>query len=246
MLFYSPVFLFLFLPMVLMAFLLFQKRKNAVLLLASLLFYGWGEPQFLPIALLSAIADYFICNKINRVRQNKKKSKFYLIVGIVLNLVLLFYYKYFNFFFAPLSSLFSFLNVAPLHLLKIALPIGVSFIVFEKITYLVDVYRGVSQPASSLQNYLTYVFLFPKLLAGPIVKFHEIASQLTHFTFRVHDFFIGFKRFLMGLIKKVLLADTLAELANTVFSLPSEQLGFYQAWLGVFCFTLQIYLDFSA
>lgn len=246
MLFSSSIFLFAFMPL---AFMLFfsvpVKAKNTVLLAASLFFYFWGEPRFIVVALLSACADYVICGKIFHEKK-KRRASYWLSLGIVLNVLLLFYYKYLNFFISSTNNLFSYFHWDPVPLLEIALPIGVSFIVFEKITYLVDVYRGISKPATALKDYLLYVFFFPKLLAGPIIKYHDIISQFSNHYPDLENFLDGFKRFLLGLIKKVLIADTLAELVDKVFSLPPDQLGFYNAWLGLLCFTLQIYLDFSA
>ncbi len=221
------------------------KAKNIVLLIASFLFYFWGEPRFFFIALLSACCDYYLCEQIFRSKV-KARALVWLTIGITLNVLMLFYYKYLDFFINSTNIFISYLNLHPLSMLKIALPIGVSFIVFEKITYLVDVYRGLSKPADSLRNYLLYIFFFPKLLAGPIVKYHDIVTQLKNHYLNLDNFIQGFKRFLVGLIKKVLIADTLAEVADQIFAFPVAQLGSYNAWLGLFCFTLQIYLDFSA
>ena len=247
MLFSSSLFLFLFFPIVLLLFYFTNRKfRNTILLLASLFFYLWGEPRFLPIAILSAIVDYFLCHAIYANKNDNKKAKNYLILGIILNVSLLFYYKYLDFFLANLNYLLVKIHFSSLPLLHLLLPIGVSFIVFEKITYLVDVYRGQGKPAPSLHLYLLYIFLFPKLLAGPIVKYHDIELQLKDHLVRQNDIIQGFKRFLIGLMKKVLLADTVGELANTVFNFQKDQLGFSQAWLGIICFTLQIYLDFSS
>lgn len=246
MLFSSPFFLFIFIPLVFFLFFMAPLRaKNSVLLTASFLFYFWGEPRFFFIAVLSTCCDYFLCEQIYRA-ETKIKALVFLNIGILLNVFMLFYYKYLDFFISSTNVFFSYLNLQPLPILKIALPIGISFIVFEKITYLVDVYRGISKPANSLKNYLLYIFFFPKLLAGPIVKYHDIAAQLKNHHQTLDNFIQGFKRFLLGLVKKILVADTIAELADKIFSLPPDQLGFYHAWLGLLCFSLQIYLDFSA
>jgi alginate O-acetyltransferase complex protein AlgI len=246
LLFYSQLFLFIFLPLGCLAFFLAKGRyKNLTLIIASLLFYFWGEPTFLPIAVLSAAADFFICQHMFKHRSTAK-ARIYLTLGIVLNVSLLCYFKYMDFFIDTVNHALQFLHWQSWPLLNIALPIGVSFIVFEKITYLVDVYRGIGPPARSLSDYLLYIFLFPKLLAGPIVKYHDIRDQLENHRVTYDGFLVGFRRFLLGLIKKVVLADTVAEAANTVFALPPEQVGFFSAWLGVITFTLEIYLDFSA
>ncbi|ARG96672.1 MBOAT family O-acyltransferase [Legionella micdadei] len=246
MLFSSPFFLFTFMPLVFFLFFMAPlKAKNTILLTASFLFYFWGEPRFFFIAVLSACSDYYLCQRIYLAKK-KHQALTFLNTGIILNVFVLFYYKYLDFFISSSNAFFSYFNLSPLPLLNIALPIGISFIVFEKITYLVDVYRGISKPAGSLKNYLLYIFFFPKLLAGPIVKYHDIAAQLKNHYQTLENFIQGFKRFLLGIIKKVLVADTVAELADKVFALPADQLGFYNAWLGLICFSLQIYLDFSA
>lgn len=243
MLFSSPFFVFIFLPLFLLLFLsVGQRFRDVILLIGSLSFYLWGEPTFCIIALVSALLDFWLGQKI--YYSKKEISKRYVALGVIANLSLLIYYKYTNFF---ISNLFKLFPEGTFHfeLFNIILPIGVSFIVFEKITYLVDLYRGKGLPAKSVLNYLNYVFLFPKLLAGPIIKYHEIETQLHTRTLLAEDIAEGFKRFLRGLIKKVFFADTVGSLVNQVFALPLNELGFTYAWLGLLCFTLQIYFDFS-
>lgn len=243
MLFSSVFFIFIFLPVFFIGYYATPaKHKNMVLLGGSTGFYFWGEPLFCLIAIASAVLDYLLCKKIYLLGIRKPRAKHYLIVGIIANLALLIYFKYTQFFLNTFSSL---LPQHPFRTLDIILPIGVSFIVFEKITYLVDTYRGESNPAKNLLNYLTYVFLFPKLLAGPIIKYHEIAKQLNKRVTSSHHFIEGFKRFLRGLAKKVFVADICGSIANQVFALSSTDLSFTYAWLGIICFTLQIYFDFS-
>jgi len=244
MLFASPLFLFIFLPAFMIMFFVSGRYRDYVLLAGSLIFYVWGEPIFCFIAICSAIFDYKIGDLICRSAISSRKAKLYLAVGIIANIAILFYYKYTNFFIATLSSLTP-NNKFHFNTLQILLPIGVSFIVFEKITYIVDLYRRVGEPAKNLLSYLNYVFLFPKLLAGPIIKYHEIDKQFRERTLNAENFFEGFKRFLRGLIKKVFIADTCAEIADQVFALQGADLGFGYAWLGMLCFTLQIYFDFS-
>ncbi len=243
MLFSSAFFMFLFFPLFLLSYFLTPaKYKNIVLLSASIGFYLWGEPIFCFIAIASALLDYVLCKKIYVAGVGHPKAKPYLILGIAANLGLLVYFKYSQFFLNTLSTLTSYKFDA----LTILLPIGISFIVFEKITYLVDVYRGESKPANSLSNYLTYVFLFPKLLAGPIIKYHEIAHQLNERFSSSDEFFEGLKRFIRGLAKKIFIADACGLITNQVFGLSSNELSFGYAWLGIACFSLQIYFDFSA
>lgn len=246
MLFYSTIFLFFFMPILLVVYYYSNnKLKDLILLFASFFFYFWGEPRFVFIALFSSLVDYIIAKQIYK-NLSHKKAKNYTGLGIVLNLIVLFYFKYVDFFINSLNTTLGYFHFHDIALLKVALPIGVSFIIFEKITYLVDIYRGKTEPANSLAHYLLYIFLFPKLLAGPIVKYHDIASQLKNRSLNLENFLIGFKRFLIGLIKKILLADTLGEVTSSIFALPLDQISFTSAWLGVIFFTLQIYLDFSA
>lgn len=235
--------MFLFFPLFLLSYFISPKKyKNIVLLSGSLGFYLWGEPIFCFIAIASAILDYVLCKKIHGAGIRNQKAKRYLIIGICANIGLLLYFKYTQFFLQTISSLTS----HKFDTLTILLPIGISFIVFEKITYLVDVYRGESKPAKNMMHYLTYVFLFPKLLAGPIIKYHEIANQLNERKTSSDDFFEGFKRFIRGLAKKVFIADACGFITNQVFALPANDLSFGYAWIGLACFTLQIYFDFSA
>jgi alginate O-acetyltransferase complex protein AlgI len=246
MLFYAPVFLFIFLPITLTLFFVFRAGwREWVLLTCSLLFYAWGEPKFFPVAVGSALADFVICQQLY-LKRGEPTAKKYLWLGIGLNLLLLAYFKYFNFALESLNGITHLFGVQPWQFLKVVLPMGISFIVFEKITYLVDVYRGVGRPAKSFRHYLLYVFLFPKLLAGPIVKYHDVANQLENPQHHIDDFFIGFRRFLMGMAKKLLLADTLSEVADAAFAVTPEYMGFRIAWLGAIYYGLQIYMDFSA
>jgi alginate O-acetyltransferase complex protein AlgI len=245
MLFYSPLFLFIFLPLVLSAVMLTRGRtRDFVLLGGSAFFYFWGEPRFVFVVVLSAAADYFVCRRIH-TSQGKGRAKWFMILGVALNLSVLVYFKYLDFFIDSVDQALAAFGLAPIPRLDIVLPIGVSFIVFEKITYLVDVYRKRGKPAHSFTSYLLYVLLFPKLLAGPIVKYHDIAGQLVEHRLTKDGLIEGFERFLLGLVKKVLIADTLGEVADIVFGLPHTILGFSNAWLGVVCFTFQIYVDFS-
>lgn len=247
MLFSSPFFIFVFLPIFLLIFFLCKSTiQKYILLCGSLAFYFWGEPVFIFIAILSALFDYWLCKNIHRHGVRSDIAKRYLIIGVIANLSLLVYYKYTNFFLTSFSHLLP-NNKHSFEPLNIILPLGISFIIFEKITYLVDVYRGNGKPANGVLNYMNYVFLFPKLLAGPIIKYHEIAHQLNERSINPEKIMEGFKRFLYGLAKKVFIADMCGQMANQVFALdPSTQLSFHYAWLGISCFTLQIYFDFSA
>ncbi|MEJ1978913.1 MAG: MBOAT family protein [Acetobacteraceae bacterium] len=228
MLFTEPLFLFIFLPAVFGLWLSLPGLRLWLLLAASLVFYAWGEPRFVPVVIASALLDYALAQRIAR------GARWALPLGVAANLAVLVYYKYMGFLGATLS----------LTVPAVALPIGVSFVVFEKITYLVDVARGLSPAAAGFGRYLAYVMFFPKLLAGPIIKYHEIEAQFR--SPRHARVFDGFARFMLGVIKKVLLADVLGTGADAVFAMPPGTVGFVNAWAGVLLFTLQIYLDFSA
>ena len=183
----------------------------------------------------------------DRMERGSRRAKLLLALGVVLNLALLVHFKYTHFFIDNLNVVLSGFSVAAIQNPLIALPVGVSFVVFEKITYLVDVYRRVSRPARNLFKYLIYVFFFPKLLAGPIIKYHEIEAQLMRLPkANFDDFSAGLLRFMLGVVKKTIIADTLARGADMIFAAPSGTIGFAEAWWGIIFFTFQIYFDFSA
>ncbi|WP_363349057.1 MBOAT family O-acyltransferase [Methylocystis echinoides] len=284
MLFYEPLFLFVFGPAVYLLYLLLGARRGPralLLLVASIVFYGWREPTFIFVVFASVAMDLYVARRIWAHRRRdaapavagaapahfgddgdlavleappERESLFgeeaarrWLAVGVIGNLAILVYYKYTGFLALNLDALLRALTLPGLHLPSIALPIGVSFIVFEKITYLVDVYRGVTAPARGPLLYGLYVFFFPKLLAGPIIKYHDIVGQFQscpHAT--IDDFVNGFSRFMLGVTKKVLIADVMASGADAIFSRDPTALGFGGAWMGVAFFTLQIYFDFSS
>jgi alginate O-acetyltransferase complex protein AlgI len=249
MLFYEPLFLFVFFPTFYLIYLLGERReglRRSVILCASVLFYTWSEPLFVPVVLASALADHLIARRIDRLPRACRQAKLLLAIGVLINVGILVHYKYTRFLIENLNGLLQGIPVGPIPVPAILLPIGVSFIVFEKITYLVDIYRGISRPAQRLATYLLYVFFFPKLLAGPIIKYHEMESQLRALpTARFDDISAGFLRFMMGVAKKTLIADTLATGADQIFAVDPAGIGFGHAWSGVLFFTFQIYFDFS-
>jgi alginate O-acetyltransferase complex protein AlgI len=244
MLFSTPFFLFVFLP-VFFGLYWFLPARRQMLLLGSLIFYGWSEPVFLWVVLLSACFDWLLGKWIYSLPPGRGRRKMLVGIGVAGNLGLLVYAKYTVFAAQNLNALLAHFGAHTLTVPKIALPLGVSFIVFEKITYLVDLYRHIAKPAASLLDYMNYVFLFPKLLAGPIVKYHDIAGQLTQPSHRYEDVRDGLIRFIRGMAKKVLLADALSPVVDAVFKLPASQLDPATAWFGLGCFTLQIFFDFS-
>lgn len=248
MLFYQPAFLFIVFPIFYLVYLSLNKynfQKKILLAIFSGIFYLWIEAKIVPIVVLSILIDYVTSKKISST--NEKSRSIYLFLGIAQNLAILFYFKYTVFALNNVNALGSWLNLGPISVPAIALPVGISFIIFEKISYLVDVFRRTSQPATSLTNYSLYVLLFPKLLAGPIIKYHEIEDQLNidHRT-TLKDAVLGFERFMLGVIKKLLIADTVGIAADAIFKLPNSEQNFSSAWAGCVLFTLQIYFDFSS
>ncbi len=245
MLFNSPLFLFLFLPVFLaLYFLSGKKLRNTAALSASVFFYAWGAPEFILVVIISGIIDWYLGNLIYK-SQTTGARKAFTAISVIQNTGILAYFKYANFFVSNIGKAIAIFGMAPLTLARIALPIGVSFIVFEKITYTVDIYRQTGKPAPRLGTYLLYVFLFPKLLSGPIIKYHDIAGQLEDRPHMAENISAGLARFGFGLAKKVLIADSLGEAVDRIFKLSPAGLGFYNAWIGVICFALQIYFDFS-
>jgi alginate O-acetyltransferase complex protein AlgI len=209
-----------------------------------MVFYAWAEPKFIWIIFASACLDYVLGLGIAKLPNGRRRSVL-VGIGVVTNVSMLVIVKYSGFAIHNFNALIQPLGGTPFSVPTFLLPLGISFIVFEKITYLVDLKRGVARPAKSLLDYLNFVFLFPKLLAGPIIKYHEIASQLRSPSHRFEDFRDGTVRFATGLAKKVLVANQLAIVVDPIFSLPTSKLDPATAWLGLIAFSLQIYFDFS-
>lgn len=236
MLFSGIPFLFYFLPCVLFVyFIVPQKGRNAVLLAASLFFYGWGEPKFLLFMVFSIVQGYVFARLIGRGR----KKKLFLTLSLVLSFALLGYCKYADFFIENFNAV----TGLSLPLLKIALPIGISFYTFQIASYEIDVYRGDVAAQRNFIDFAAYVAMFPQLIAGPIVRYRDIAPQLKERTHSLEAAASGASRFAVGLGKKVLLANILAQLVSA-YKASAEQTALY-AWLYAGAFTLQIYFDFS-
>jgi alginate O-acetyltransferase complex protein AlgI len=248
MLFYEPLFLFVFFPIVFAVFLAVRRWAGPrawTLLVASVFFYLWSQPLFVPVLLVTCVTDFALGRIIARAGPERRAA---LACGVLINLGLLAYFKYTNFAVDNLDIALVHAGFPPWHIGRIALPIGVSFIVFEKISYLVDLARRRSRPAPDFPTYLLFVFLFPKLLAGPIMKYHELEAQLLVHgeNSRAADLIAGFSRFMLGVVKKTILADTLASGADMTFNTDAHLLGCADAWWGAMFFTFQIYIDFSA
>ncbi|MBA3683593.1 MAG: MBOAT family protein [Bacteroidetes bacterium] len=243
MVFSSITFLVYFLPIFLLLYHLApHKFKNAVILIASIYFYSWGGPKFIFVILGTTFLDYFLVNAMHNQKTQKAKTK-YLIISLCLNVGLLFYFKYCNFFIENVNALLG----TEISWIKVILPIGISFYTFESLTYVIDVYRGVHKPLKNFWHYQTYILLFPKLIAGPIVRYHDIADQITNRekNYTPNIKLSGFLTFCLGLAKKTIIANTLGMQADAVFKLPVEQLDTAAAWVGALAYTFQIYFDFS-
>ena len=240
MLFSSIPFLYYFLPLVLAVYFLVPRGlKNAVLFASSLLFYAWGEPRFCLFMLLSILQGYVFGRLIEKNAGNRKWSKIFLTASVLLSLGLLGYCKYADFFISSVNAV----TGLSLKLLRVALPIGISFYTFQILSYVVDVYRGDVPAQKSFLKLGTYIAMFPQLIAGPIVRYAEIAPQLDERETTFEDIAAGAGRFVIGLSKKVLLANVLYELI-TVFQ-KSRDLSVLFYWLYAVSFTLQLYFDFS-
>lgn len=239
MVFASISFLFYFLPIcILIYFLSPNKLKNAVLLIFSLLFYFVGEQMYVILLLVSTILDYTCSRCIERFR-GTKKAKIFLIISIVGNLGMLGFFKYYDFF---VSNINSFIGIS-IPLLKVALPIGISFYTFQTMSYTIDVYRGEVPAQKNFLTLFTYVSLFPQLIAGPIVRYQTVEQELENRTHSFDMFGQGVSRFIVGLSKKVVLANQLGLLVEEFRKIPEKTVVFY--WLYAIAFTLQIYFDFS-
>lgn len=249
MVFSSPLFLFGFLPAIYLIYLgvhcFATRATNAVLLIGSLLFYAWGAPRFIPLFLLPGALDFALSRAIARPETTPRLQRLLLWISIATNLAILGYFKYANFFVAQLNDLAASAGFGTMAWTAVALPIGISFITFEKISYIVDVYKRRVPPAESFIDYLLFIALFPHLIAGPIFRYHDVASQLRHRTLSVDGVWSGAIRFCLGLSKKVLLADPLAAVADWAFQGDPTALTASYAWLGIVCYALQIFLDFS-
>ena len=245
MVFASPIFLFLFLPLTLAAYFAFPRTwRNGVLLVASLAFYAWGEARYLPLIVGSVVFNWVLGRAIGGASDTRARKR-WLAVAIAGNLAALMVFKYANFAVANVNALAPVLAITPLAVAAIPLPLGISFFTFHAISYVVDVYKRNAQAERNMPRFALYILLFPQLIAGPIIRWRDIAAQLPTRDQRVADFAWGARRFVLGLGKKVLVANTLGQTADAIFGFPAGDLTTPLAWLGLACYTLQIYFDFS-
>lgn len=239
MLFSSIPFLYYFLPCVLLLYLVApRKLKNSVLLLSSLFFYGWGEPKYLILMLLSITQGYIFGRLVEKYR-GQKRAKLFLTLSVVFSFLMLGYCKYADFFISSFNAV----TGLSIPLLKIALPIGISFYTFQIVSYVIDVYRGDVSAQRNYVNLAAYISMFPQLIAGPIVRYADIAGQLENRTHSTAKTSLGVRRFIIGLSKKILLANVLGELVDVFKNADERSVLFY--WLYAVAYTLHIYFDFS-
>jgi len=250
MIFSTSLFLLYFLPAFLIIYFMLALipkswPKNLFLLLVSMFYYAWGAPIFVFVIAGSVLADFFLIKEVGRSEGGKRKALFW--VSVLLNLGLLIYFKYMNFFVAQFNDILSWFGSPPAEWTKIALPIGISFITFQKLSYTFDVYKGRHAVVTRLQDYALYIFMFPQLLSGPIVRVGQIYDQIRDRSAQENsnERLIGFYRFVIGLAKKVLIADVLGVTVNEIFALNSLELSSGLAWVGAIAYTFQIYFDFS-
>lgn len=223
-----------------------KKYKNTVILIGSILFYAWGAPKFIFVILFTTFLDFYLVTWMDKTT-NETRRKLLLTISVSVNIGLLFYFKYSNFFIENVNAALSVFTTKQIHWTKLVLPIGISFYTFETITYVVDVYRRVHKPLNRFWDYQLYIILFPKLIAGPIIRYHELADQIQDRTHSetIDNRLTGFYRFALGLGKKVLIANQMGLVADSIFGSDYAQMSTATAWVGSLAYTLQIYFDFS-
>lgn len=241
MVFSSNVFLFIFLPIVLIVYYLIGVRaKNYWLLLASLIFYAWNQPRFLWIILYCIIINYFGGVAISKCEQQRSRI-LWTGITVFLNLACLFYFKYFNLAIDIFEKVFS----KKLSFAEVILPIGISFFTFQSMSYIFDVYRDKVPVQKNILKLALYIVLFPQLVAGPIVRYADVALEIEERKMKFEDLVTGMKRFVIGLFKKVVIANAMASTADAIWSIAPNENTVATAWLGIIAYTLQIYFDFS-
>lgn len=242
MLFSSITFLFLFLPVtVLIYYLVPQKTRNLVLLIASLFFYAWGEPVYVVLMILSILLNFFCGKDIGKKRADPVRAKRSLIFAVVMNVLILGFFKYYGLLMETLNVLFPY----EIPYRELALPIGISFYTFQELSYLIDIYRGNAKPQQRLLPFALYISMFPQLIAGPIVRYVDIEAQLLNRVMSMRKFGQGVMYFIVGFAKKVVLADSIGALYEQITALPIGSFSVLTAWVGCLAFAFQIYFDFS-
>ena len=242
MVFSSLIFIFIFLPLVLVSYYITPRRlRNTVILLASLLFYAWGEPTYIILIIISILINYLGALLIRVHIKNKDKSKFIFITLLLIDISILFFFKYYGFAIECLGSIIG----LDLKVKSISLPLGISFYTFQQISYIADIYMPKVKPERNLIDFATYITMFPQLIAGPIVKYDDIHKQLANRKESINKFGEGVQRFIIGLGKKVILANNIGVIWTQVKEVNLNDLSIVLSWIGIIAFTLQIYFDFS-
>lgn len=246
MVFSSAVFLLYFLPVFLLVYYLIDRKyKNYTILIFSIFFYAWGAPKFIFAVLLSITANFYVVQWMHSIPDRAVK-RLLLSISVIINLGMLGYFKYANFFLENFNTIIQGFGIAnPIEWTRIALPIGISFFTFQSLTYSVDVYRKVHQPLKNLSDYILYILMFPQLIAGPIVRFNWVADQIVNRQETNDDRLLGMYRFVIGLAKKVLIANVMGAEADRVMALDVATIDSTTAWIGILAYTFQIYFDFS-
>jgi len=247
MIFSSILFILFFLPAFILTYYLVPKKlKNIVILVFSIVFYSWGAPKFIFVILGTTFIDFHLVRWMSKTK-GQLYRRLLLTLSVSINLGLLVYFKYSNFFIENVNAVLSLLGAHHIQWTKLVLPIGISFYTFETITYVVDVYRKVHKPLDNFWSYQLYIIFFPKLIAGPIIRYHDLADQIEDRSKdeTVDNILTGFYRFAIGVSKKVLIANQMGLYADSVFALSYADLGTYTAWMGILAYTFQIYFDFS-
>ena len=242
MVFSSILFLFRFMPV---AFILYyltpRKYKNLVLFVESIIFYSWGEVKYFPIMVASVLVDYIASNGIHRHRQNKAACRGFLLMSVFVNLGMLFFFKYTDFFIQNINAVAG----TSIPLLHLTLPLGISFYTFQTMSYTIDVYRGDVEAEQNIIDFAAFVVLFPQLIAGPIVRYTDINRELKERTTDLRQIQRGVETFILGLGRKVLLANNIGALWSEVEAMNYGAISTPLAWMGILAFSLQIYFDFS-
>ncbi len=239
MLFSSMTFVFLFLPIVCAIYLLAKPAlHNPILLLASMLFYAWGEPSYLAIMILTILVNYLGALAVDKWRKYKLPIA---ILTVAVDLSFLIYFKYFNFIVENVNALCG----TQIDFIRVVMPIGISFYTFQALSYLVDVYREEVKVQKDVYKMALYIALFPQLVAGPIVKYHDVAEQIDNRIITFDKVSYGVKRFIIGLAKKMLIANTMGAVADKIFAQPVTQFDCLTAWIGAIAYSMQLFYDFS-
>lgn len=245
MLFSSILFLCIFLPLVLVAYhIVGHKYRNYILLVSSLVFYAWGAPKFVFLLLASLAVNFYVVQQIHKDANHKQ---FYLWSSVLINLGLLAYFKYANFFIDNFNALLEIGGKQPVQWTSVVLPIGISFFTFQSMTYTIDVYRKVHEPLEKITDYFLYILMFPQLIAGPIVRFNTVADVIIDRKKNetIDEKLHGMYRFVIGLSKKMLIANVLGEQVDAIYALPHSDVSTALVWMAALAYSFQIYFDFS-